>query len=220
MELSRALVRLAGGVAVLSALCIGTLWAFADSKPPLVLLLIGPPGSGKGTQAAQITKEFGIPHISTGELLRAEVAQGTELGRKVRSVMEAGQLVDDDTVNQLVARRIGKPDARAGFILDGYPRTLDQARFLDDLLHRRQLPAPLVLHIDVPPGVTMQRLLDRGRADDQRAVIEDRLRVYVRDTAPILGHYSPRAGYHRINGDQKPEQVYSDIQALLRASRR
>jgi adenylate kinase len=220
MELSRAIVRLVAGVAVLSAVCVGTLWASPDTKRPLVLLLIGPPGSGKGTQAARITKEFGIPHISTGELLRAEVAQGTELGRKVRSVMEAGQLVDDEIVNQLVVRRIEKPDARAGFILDGYPRTLEQARFLDDLLRQRQLPAPLVLHIDVPPGVTMQRLLDRGRADDQRAVIEDRLRVYLRDTAPILDHYSPRAGYCRINGDQKPERVYSDIQAMLRASRR
>ncbi len=127
----------------------------------MVLLLFGPPGSGKGTQSRLITNWLRIPGISTGDLLRAEIEAGTELGRTAQSVMLAGGLVGDDLVNKMLVNRVSQPDAQGGFLLDGYPRTLDQAEFLDRMLAERRLPKPVVLHLDVPLDALAGRLTSR-----------------------------------------------------------
>jgi adenylate kinase len=127
----------------------------------VVLLLFGPPGSGKGTQSRLITNWLRIPAISTGDLLRAETQAGTELGRTAQSVMLAGGLVGDDLVNKMLVNRVSQPDAQGGFLLDGYPRTLDQAEFLDRMLAERRLPKPVVLHLDVPLDALAGRLTSR-----------------------------------------------------------
>ncbi|MFN0172210.1 MAG: adenylate kinase [Bryobacteraceae bacterium] len=191
--------------------------AAADERQ--VLLLIGPPGAGKGTQAEFITRKYGLPSVSTGELLRAEVKAGTELGKSLAPIMAKGELVSDEVVNQLVADRLAKPDAARGIILDGYPRTVPQAKYLDELLAWRGLPKVTVLHIDLPEAEIISRLTARGRADDKPEVIRDRIKVYARDTEPILAHYAG-AGYHRIEGTGTPKEVFDRIERVLAPSRR
>ena len=127
----------------------------------LVILLFGPPGSGKGTQACEIVGLMQITAISTGDLLRNEMAAGTELGLQVKAIMAAGGLVSDELVNQMMVARISLPDCRAGFLADGYPRTVAQARFLDSILQRRGFPVPTVFHLDVPPDVVIGRITAR-----------------------------------------------------------
>jgi len=127
----------------------------------VVLLLFGPPGSGKGTQSRLITNWLRIPGISTGDMLRAEIQAGTDLGRTAQSIMAAGGLVGDDLVNKMLVNRVSQPDAQGGFLLDGYPRTLDQAEFLDRMLAERRLPKPVVLHLDVPLDALAGRLTSR-----------------------------------------------------------
>ncbi len=193
--------------------------AGASGDEPLVLLLIGPPGAGKGTQAELITKKYGLPSVSTGELLRSEVKAGTELGKRLAPIMAKGELVGDEVVNQLVADRLAKPDAARGIILDGYPRTVPQAKYLDELLARRGLPKVTVLHLDLPEAEILRRLTSRGRADDKPDVIRGRIQVYVRDTEPILTHYAG-AGYHRFEGTGTPEEVFARIDRVLGQKRR
>lgn len=127
----------------------------------MVLLLFGPPGSGKGTQSRLITNWLGIPAISTGDMLRSEIQAGTELGESVRSIMTSGGLVGDELVNQMLAHRVSQPDCKNGFLLDGYPRTVDQADYLDRLICQRGLPKPIILHLDVPLDALMGRLTSR-----------------------------------------------------------
>ena len=127
----------------------------------VVLLLFGPPGSGKGTQSRLITNWLGIPAISTGEMLRAEIQAGTELGQAAQSIMASGRLVGDDIVNEMLAHRVSEPDCRNGFLLDGYPRTVEQATFLDCLIAKRSLPKPIILHLDVPLDALVGRLTSR-----------------------------------------------------------
>lgn len=186
----------------------------AQSHPPLILVLLGPPGGGKGTQAEKITAEFGIPSLSTGELLRAEVKSGTPLGKQVQAIMQKGELVSDDIVNQLIAARLSQPDARQGVILDGYPRTLAQARYLDQLLSDRKLPPPLVIDLQVPAEEIVKRLAARGRKDDEPATVRERLRVYARDTEPLLGYYRSR-NLKVVDGLGSPEEVYQRVRGAL-----
>jgi adenylate kinase len=190
----------------------------AGAPARVVILLIGPPGSGKGTQSKFITDNFGLPGVSTGELLRAEVQAATPLGREIQGILAQGTLVSDDIVNQLVAQRIAKPDAAGGFILDGYPRTVPQAGFLDKLLSERKFPRPTVLHLDVAEAVLMERLTQRGRADDKPEVIRDRMRVYEKETSPLISYYSG-GDYHRLDGAPRPEEVYRGIDKIIRARR-
>lgn len=197
----------------LSALSLGQ----PSPAAPLVVLLLGPPGGGKGTQSEFITKRFGIPAVSTGELLRAEVKADTPLGRQIQGSMAKGELVADEVVNSLVAKRIAEPSARKGFILDGYPRTASQAAYLDRLLAERGLPKPAVIVLEVPEQEIVNRLLARGRADDKPDVIRGRIRVYEKESAPILKHYP---NHHRIDGAGAPEEVFRRIERILQAKTR
>jgi adenylate kinase len=132
----------------------------------VVLLLFGPPGSGKGTQSRLITNWLGIPAISTGDMLRAEIQAGTKLGEEARSIMTSGRLVGDDLVNQMLAHRVSLPDCVNGFLLDGYPRTVDQAEFLDRLIEERHLHKPIILHLDVPLDALLGRLTSRRQCPE------------------------------------------------------
>jgi len=158
------------------------------------IVLLGAPGSGKGTQGARLSQQFGIPKIATGDALRAAVAQGTELGKAAKAAMEAGQLVADEIVIGIVRARLLEPDTAAGFILDGFPRNVAQARILDDLLADAGRGAiDLVLHLKVEEDEILKRLLARagieGRADDNEATIRQRIAVYQAETRPLLDYY-------------------------------
>ena len=171
------------------------------------VVLLGPPGAGKGTQAQVLGEHLGVPAISTGDMLREAVANGSELGRKVESIMTSGSLVDDVTMAQVVQERLARPDALRGFLLDGYPRTLTQAETLAGILHEagRQLDA--VLLVDVPEDELVRRTLARGRADDKEGVIRERLKVYREKTAPLIGYYKERGLLREIDGNRPVEDV-------------
>jgi adenylate kinase len=179
---------------------------------PMITILFGPPGGGKGTQAAHITERYGLPHVSTGEMLREEASRGTALGNEVAPIMAEGRLVPDDLIVRVIESRLSQPDASRGVLLDGFPRTVPQARALDAMLHRRRGQVDLVLCLDVPEDVLIQRLLDRarteGRADDNLETIQTRLDVYRRDTAPVLDHYrSSGVRIEEVDGDARIEEV-------------
>ncbi len=157
------------------------------------LVLLGAPGSGKGTQATRLKDALGVAHISTGELLRAAVTAGTALGQQAKAVMERGELVSDAIVLGMLEERLAQPDVGAGFILDGYPRNLAQANALDDLLTRIRQPVDLAVQLDVGTELLIQRLAGRaqaeGRADDNPESVRNRLRVYTDQTAPVIDFY-------------------------------
>ena len=210
----------------------------------LNLVFLGPPGAGKGTQAKQFAAARGIPHVSTGDMLREAVAAGTELGLKARAVMESGRLVGDDIIIGVVRERLARPDAQLGFVLDGFPRTVPQAEALDGVVADRD---PLVIvDIAVPDEELVRRLTSRRvcgqcganapvpavgepgpqrcgrcggpltqRADDREEVIRERLRVYGRDTLPLIEYYSGRPTFRRVDGAQAPERVASDLAAAM-----
>jgi len=156
------------------------------------ILIVGPPGAGKGTQAAVLSKELGVVHISTGELFRAHVARQTELGRQVKDYLDAGALVPDRVTNAMVAQRLTEDVCRAGFLLDGFPRTVGQAEVLEGLLRDRDCEIDTVLEFDVPEAEVVERLLARGRSDDTEDVILHRQQLYRAETAPLLNFYSDR----------------------------
>ncbi len=154
------------------------------------ILIVGPPGAGKGTQAALLSAELSVPHISTGALFRAHVQAGTELGRRVKQYLDAGTLVPDEVTYEMVAARLREQDCQAGFLLDGFPRTVRQARMFTSLLCELDCELDTVLQFDVPEDVVVRRLLARGRDDDTKDVIQHRQRVYHEETAPLLEFYS------------------------------
>lgn len=154
------------------------------------LVLIGPPGVGKGTQAAILSKRFGVPHISTGDLFREHVARRTPLGRDAERYLDAGELVPDQVTVGMVRQRLGRPDARRGFLLDGFPRTVTQAWELAAVLDGSGTGLDAVLEFAAPEDVVVTRLLERGRPDDTEDVIRHRQRVYEDQTAPLLDHYA------------------------------
>lgn len=186
------------------------------------LALFGPPGAGKGTQAARIAAAWGIPHISTGEMLRAAVRSGSELGQRVQKVIEAGQLVSDELIAEVVAGRLGESDARAGFLLDGFPRTPRQVELLDRILEGAG-PMDRVILLDVPDEVVEGRLLGRAetgdggqkRADDNLETIRKRLAVYKAETAPVAEIYERRGTLARIDGTGTIEEVFARVAQLL-----
>ena len=182
------------------------------------LLIFGPPGAGKGTQAARISARRGIPHISTGEMLRVAVESGSELGQRVKRIIERGHLVSDEVMGELVDQRLGEADAMSGFLLDGFPRTAAQVGILDSILgDERQVDA--VLMLDVPDDELAERLLRRasieGRPDDNRETIEERLRVYRARTEPVAGIYEKRGLLRTVDGTGSIDEVFARIEAVL-----
>ena len=183
------------------------------------IVLMGAPGSGKGTQAALIVKELGLPHISTGDLLRAAVAAGTELGKQAKAVMDRGELVSDDIVLGLLEERLAEDDAAGGFILDGFPRNIAQAEALDALLERLGQPVDEALQIDIDEEQVVKRIAKRaaleGRSDDTEETVRNRLNVYAEQTAPVVDYYAQRGVLSRVLGDGSIEEVFERIRAVL-----
>ena len=186
-----------------------------SASSPLQLVIMGPPGAGKGTQAKKIAELYGIPHISTGAVLRSEIEKDTELGRQVKTVIERGDLVADEIVLKLVETRLGEPDCGKGFILDGFPRTLAQSEGLDAILSKRGTPGLIAINLSVPEEVLLDRLHSRGRADDTRETIQNRIRVYNEKTTPLIEYYAGKGVLMEINGDQTIDAVFADIKGVL-----
>jgi len=184
------------------------------------IVILGAPGSGKGTQAQLLSEELNIPHISTGELLRAAVSAGTELGLQVKEIMASGQLVSDDIMLGLIEERLGRDDAGDGFLLDGYPRNLIQAEALDELLGRMGIPVEEAIDIAVDNEQIIARISKRAeledRSDDTEAVVRRRLQIYAEQTAPVSAHYSQQGVLTQILGVGSIEEVYSRIRAALK----
>jgi adenylate kinase len=183
------------------------------------LLLLGPQGSGKGTQATRIAADYGIPHISTGEMFRAAIAAGTELGRRVEPILAAGELVPDELTVELIRERLGHPDARRGFVLDGFPRNLAQAQALDRMLEGIGRDLDAVLYFDLPDEVAIERLLGRaraeGRTDDAPDVIERRLAIYHEQTEPLAEYYRAHDRLVPLHADRTVDEVYAQLQDAL-----
>ena len=154
------------------------------------LVLLGPPGAGKGTQATLLSEKLGVPHISTGDLFRANISQGTDLGNEAKSYIDAGNLVPAEVTNRMVEARIAEPDATEGFLLDGYPRSVEQADALKEMLESAGTPLDGVLEFRVDEDTVVQRMLARGREDDTEDVIRNRMAVYRSETAPLLEYYA------------------------------
>ncbi|MCK9489422.1 MAG: adenylate kinase [Xanthomonadales bacterium] len=183
------------------------------------IVLFGPPGSGKGTQAGLLKEHLGLAHISTGDLLRAAVKAGSPLGLKVKAVMEAGQLVSDDLMLELLEERFAQADAAGGFILDGYPRNLAQANALDTLLARIEQPLDVALLLEVPQDLLVERLAGRagaeGRKDDNPDTVRARLQVYEEQTAPVADFYRSRGQMVALDGTGRVEQVRERLLAAI-----
>ena len=187
----------------------------ASSSSALRVVLLGPPGSGKGTQAGTLAESLGVPAISTGEMLREAVAAASPLGLKVNAIMAAGELVDDETMADVVRARLGSDDAQKGFELDGYPRTLSQAATLQEILDQTGHRLNAVVQIDVPEGELVNRVLGRHRADDTEEVILQRLAVYHEQTEPLVAYYRERSLLRDIDGHQSIVDVSDSIRDAL-----
>lgn len=204
------------------------------------IVLLGAPGAGKGTQAAKLVEEFATPHISTGDILRAAVKNQTELGKKAKGYMDAGDLVPDSLIIDLMDERLREPDCEKGFILDGFPRTTAQAVALDDMLVRLERPLYAALLVDVDPEVIIKRLTERRcckecgyigtaadatcpkcggemyqRDDDNETTVRNRLDVYAKSTSPLIDYYKGKGLLKSVDGDRPVDTVYVDVKALL-----
>lgn len=185
------------------------------------IVFLGAPGSGKGTQAATVKTELGLAHISTGELLRAQVRAGTELGIAAKAVMDAGKLVSDAIVLGMLEARLAEPDTADGFILDGYPRNLAQAAALDQLLARIGRPLDVAVLLEVPSELIIERLAGRaaaeGRKDDTPATVRERLDVYQQQTAPVIAFYRETGRLVEVDGVGAMTTVSARILDAIRA---
>lgn len=189
------------------------------------LILLGPPGAGKGTQAARLVEKYGIPQLSTGDMLRAAVSAGTPIGLKAKAVMELGALVSDEIVQGIIEDRIGQPDAKKGFILDGFPRTLAQAEALDAMLARKGVKIDAAIELKVDAEKLVSRIVNRAaeakaagqavRKDDDPEVFKTRLAAYFRDTAAVTPHYAAKGVLHYVDGMASIPAVAAAIDAIL-----
>jgi adenylate kinase len=182
-------------------------------------LLLGPQGSGKGTQAKRISAEYGIPHIATGDMLRAAIAARTPLGSRVKPILESGRLVPDDLMIELIRERLDEDDTQSGFVLDGYPRTTVQAEALDATLREIGRELTIVFELQVADEICIERLLKRareeGRPDDTPEAIRTRLDLYHRETEPLVEHYRAQGILVGIHADGTPNQVFAEVQQAL-----
>lgn len=189
------------------------------------LLFLGPPGAGKGTQAARIAESSNIPHISTGDILRSHVARQTPLGVEAKSYMDRGELVPDQLILNMVDERLQEADAQNGWLLDGFPRNVTQATFVDKLILEKMKTAGIanpdssqafqVVYLEVPDEVILQRALERGRADDTKETILNRIQVYRSETSPLVEFYRERGQLLEINGNQSMDDVTKSIKNAI-----
>jgi adenylate kinase len=194
------------------------------------LILLGPPGAGKGTQAQRLVEKYGIPQLSTGDMLRAAVAAQTPVGVKAKAVMDAGELVSDEIVNAIVAERIDQPDCANGFILDGYPRTLVQADAVEKMLADRKAKLDVVIEFVVDDKILVERIAKRAeetkaagkpiRKDDDPAVVPERLREYYKKTAPLIGYYYAKGLLKQVDGMAGIDAVTGQVEKILGAHKR
>jgi adenylate kinase len=186
---------------------------------PLNVLLLGPQGAGKGTQAKRISAEYGIPHIASGEILRGQMDAGTELGRRVKDVYDRGDLVSDDLMIELIRNRLEQPDTESGFVLDGFPRTTVQAEELDSMFTDIGRNFSVIFALQIPDEVAFDRLRRRaeleGRADDTDEGIQRRLDNYHRETEPLIEYYRTRGNLVPIHGNRSENEVFAEIQRAL-----
>jgi len=193
------------------------------------IILLGPPGAGKGTQSAHIVERYGIPQLSTGDMLRAAVAAGTPVGLKAKEIMDRGELVSDDVVVGIVADRIEEPDAKRGFILDGFPRTTAQAEALDRMLASKGLRLDAVVEFTVDEGALVERIMKRAqeaaargepvRKDDNPEIFKTRLDAYRVQTAPLSAHYAGKGMLRTLDGMRPIHEVTKELFALLERQR-
>ena len=179
------------------------------------LIFLGPPGAGKGTQAHVLAQALQIPHISTGEILRQAIAQATPLGKKAQGYVAQGELVPDDLMLDLIRERLGSTDTQQGWILDGFPRNVIQASFLDKLLEELSQRADIVINLEVPDQILIARLLSRGRKDDTEETISRRLQVYREQTTPLINYYHSRDKLYSVDGDRTPEFVSESLKQII-----
>ena len=179
------------------------------------LIFLGPPGAGKGTQAQMLCQSYDVPHISTGDILRAAVKEKTELGLKAESFMTAGELVPDDLILGLIRERLSKADTANGWLLDGFPRNVEQAEFLNALLEEIGQSCDVVINLEVPDDVLVERLLDRGRIDDKEDVIRNRLEVYREQTEPLISLYKSKKQLQSVNGNQDLSLVNDELTKIV-----
>lgn len=189
------------------------LLAIDPSPTPQVVIILGAPASGKGTQAVQLSKALGIPHISTGDLFRENIKQNTELGQKAKSFIDSGKLVPDDLVLDILFDRISKSDAAQGYVLDGFPRTIPQAVALE-----KKLPPNAkvtVLNLVVSDDTILKRALGRQRSDDTPEIVQERLKNYYAQTAPLIEFYTKKGLLKNINGEKQPDEVFAELKKAL-----
>lgn len=182
------------------------------------LLFLGPPGAGKGTQAEMLARAIGVPHVSTGEMLRDNVEKGTELGRKAQEIMAAGDLVPDDLVVAMVEDRLGQDDAACGYLLDGFPRNTSQAEALDAAIGEGALELAVLIEADEEELVQrlLQRAEDQGREDDNEETIRNRLQVYRDETEPLVGYYPDHGvAVYAVDGLGSVDEVFARVVAVL-----
>ena len=183
------------------------------------IVILGAPGSGKGTQAKMLVGDLGVPHISTGVLLRNAAKRGTELGLLAKSIIDQGELLPDNIMSDMIEERLGRDDVVNGFILDGYPRNVAQAKSLDAMLDRLDRPVQEIIHIDVDPEQIIRRLAKRqeleGRVDDAEVTVRNRMRVYAEQTAPVADYYEESGRLTRVLGDGAKEEIFQRILSVL-----
>jgi adenylate kinase len=189
---------------------------------PLDVILLGPPGAGKGTQAKRVAADAGIPHIATGDIIRVIRGEDTELGREVKAVYDRGDLVSDELMIELIRDRLCQPDTEAGFVLDGFPRTLRQAEALDRLLDELDRALSVVLHFQVRDDVAVGRIRGRAmaenRSDDTADVIQHRIDVFHEQTEPVVEHYRTRGILVGIHADRSVNEVFGEVQEALESA--
>ncbi len=184
------------------------------------LIFLGAPGAGKGTQAQILAESIGIPHISTGDILRAQVKEQTELGLQAKSYINKGELVPDSLILEMIRTRLAQPDASKGWILDGFPRNVSQAEFLDKLLIEIGQNYDFAIDLAVPQSILVARLLDRAtiqnRPDDTEEVIKRRLVIYDEQTAPLIAYYQHKGVFHAVDGDRELAEVTASLEIIVK----